>query len=94
MEKYFYKHMKALERQLKAFANKRRLAIVSYLKRRGQSSVGDIASGIKLSFKATSKHLVILYGADVLEKQQVSLTVLYALGQSQTAITKAIINVL
>ena len=86
--------MKALERQLKAFANKRRLSIIAYLKRHGQSSVGQIASSIKLSFKATSKHLAILYGADVLEKQQVSLTVLYTLGQSQTTIAKVIINVL
>ncbi len=86
--------MKTLERQLKAFANKRRLAILAYLKRHGQSSVGEIAGSIKLSFKATSKHLVLLYGADVLEKQQVSLTVLYTLGQRQTTVAKAIINVL
>lgn len=69
--------MKQLERILKAFANKRRLAIVRFLKRRKEATVGDIAAEIKLSFKATSKHLGVLMAADILEKEQRKLHVWY-----------------
>jgi len=67
--------MNEMERNLKALANKRRLAILKYIKRVGRSSVGDIASEIKLSFKATSRHLSILANAGILEKEQEGLTV-------------------
>ena len=65
--------MKKMEKTLKALANRRRLAILKYLKNTGQASVGDIAGKIQLSFKATSKHLNILFGADILEREQKSL---------------------
>ena len=39
--------IKELERKLKALANKRRLAILKYLKEDGRASVGDIAGEIK-----------------------------------------------
>ena len=67
--------MNELERTLKALANKRRLAILKYLKRANRASVGDIASEIKLSFRATSRHLSILSNAGILEKEQEGLTV-------------------
>ncbi|MDO8562180.1 MAG: metalloregulator ArsR/SmtB family transcription factor [bacterium] len=66
--------MNELERNMKALANKRRLAILKYLKRVGKSSVGDIASEIKLSFKATSRHLAVLTNVGILEKEQEGLT--------------------
>ena len=71
-----------LERVLKALANRRRLAILRCLKYKGRKSVGDIAQEIKLSFKATSKHLMILANVDILEKEQISLVVLYGLSKS------------
>ena len=74
--------MKELEKQLKALANKRRLAILKLLKSKQRLAVGDIADAIKLSFKATSKHLVILYSVGLLEKDQVNLTVLYRLSNN------------
>ena len=60
--------MKNLERLLKALANRRRLEILKVLKkeREGELSVGEIAERIGLSFKATSRHLSILIGADIL----------------------------
>jgi len=70
---------KELEKVLKALANKRRVAILKYLKRVGTASVGEIADTIKLSFKATSKHLVILSNTDIVEKEQISLTMIYFL---------------
>ena len=70
---------KILERNFKALANKRRLAILKALKNRRRASVGLIAEDIRLSFKATSKHLNILYAAGIVEKEQESLTVYYNL---------------
>lgn len=79
--------MKELEKQLKALANRRRLAILSILKNKRRLAVGDIADLIKLSLKATSKHLGILYAAGIVEKEQVSTNVAYRLSEdaSQTA---------
>lgn len=71
--------MKILEKSLKALANKRCLAILKYLKSRKEASVGQIAEEIKLSFKATSKHVGILFAADILEKEQRSLYVVYSI---------------
>ena len=67
--------MKDLEKVLKALANRRRLAILKYLKSNKQETVGGIAGEIGLSFKATSKHLGILSSCDILEKEQKSLQV-------------------
>ena len=50
---------KETEKILKALANKRRTTIVKLLMKRKRASVGSLASGIKLSFNATSKHLKI-----------------------------------
>ena len=86
--------MRELERSLKAFANKRRLAILAYLKANGEATVGDIAEKIKLSFKATSRHLSILSAVDVLEKDQKSLHVFYRLAVSQSPSAKHIISLL
>ena len=68
-----------LEKVLKALANKRRVAILKYLKHIGRASVGEIANNIKLSFKATSKHLMILANVDIVEKEQESLMMFYFL---------------
>ncbi len=73
--------MRELERKLKALANKRRLAILKYLHGVEQASVGDIASQIRLSFRATSKHLGILFATNILDKEQISLTVYYRLAR-------------
>jgi len=85
---------KELERIFKAFANKRRIAIVSFLKQKGKASVGDIAKAIKLSFRATSKHLVILSTLDVVDKEQVSLTVFYSLSKDQNSTISKILSIL
>lgn len=86
--------MRELEKTLKALANKRRLAILKYLKKKGEAPVADIAAEIKLSFKATSKHLGILMAADILEKEQRSLHMFYSLSNRKTAAAKHIISLL
>lgn len=86
--------MKELERQYKALANGKRLAIVKYLTKSHQASVGDIAREIKLSLKATSKHLGILFGVDALEKTKQSLTVLYRIAEKPKPILKQLLNLI
>ena len=81
-----------LERLLKAAANQRRLDILKFLSRGGEASVADIADCIKLSFKATSKHLLILTQTDILDRRQVSLNIYYRLVKSQHPIIKTIIS--
>ncbi len=86
--------MKNLEKQLKAVANRRRLAILKYLKNVRQAPVGEIAGEINLSVKATSKHLNILAGADILEREQISLSVFYRLSSDPSPIAKQVISIL
>ncbi len=86
--------MKELERSLKALANRRRLAILKYLKSNGEASVGEIANEINLSFKATSKHLSVLYGCDILERDQRSSQMFYSLVSSQRPASQRIISLL
>lgn len=76
--------MYQLERKLKALGNRRRLAILRYLKHHKEKEawVGDIADEIKLSFKATSKHLAVLMAADILEREQRKMQVFYKIVQS------------
>ena len=85
---------KKLERIYKALANHRRLMIVSYLKRVRQATVGDIAAEIKLSFNATSKHLGILAGVGILDREQKSLMVFYSLALVLPAPAKHAVSIL
>ena len=85
---------KQLEKILKALANKRRLAILKFIKKSGRVSVGETAQAIKLSFKATSKHLMLLGAADILEKEQISLTMLYFLPKDSHPVVSKILSLL
>lgn len=84
--------MKQFEKILKALANKRRLAIVRYLKINPNQPVGDIAQQIKLSFKATSKHLAILSAADIVEAEKRSLQIFYSLSAQCPPLARQIIS--
>ena len=84
--------MKELEKNLKALANKRRLLILKHLKKIKEAPVADIAKEIKLSFKATSKHLHILCATDILEKDQRSKQVFYSLSPSLKSVVKNVIQ--
>lgn len=86
--------MKNVERILKGFANKRRIAIVQYLKRQKEASVGEIAGAIRLSFKSTSRHLSVLIAAGILEREQRGLLMWYSLASDMPPITKNVISFL
>ena len=74
--------MKSYERLLKALANRRRLAILRYLQKEREARVTEIARTIKLSFKATSRHLQQLASVDILEREQRSVDVFYRIGRN------------
>jgi len=86
--------MKETEKVLKALANRRRLTIARYLNKVGSASVGDIADEIRLSFKSTSKHLGVMRSADILERNQVNLTMLYSLIKPTNPILKTVLSIL
>ena len=86
--------MKKLEKILKALANRRRLAILKYLKENKEAPVGEIAHEIDLSFKSTSKHLGVLSAVDIIEKDQRSLQMFYRLSDNQESAVKHIISML
>ena len=86
--------MRKLEKILKALANRRRLAILKYLKENKEAPVGEIAHEIDLSFKSTSKHLGVLSAVDIIEKDQRSLQMFYRLSDNQGSAVKHIISML
>ena len=85
---------KELERSLKALANKRRLAIIRFIKKEKEVSVGDMADEIKLSFNATSKHLGILASANILEKEQRGLQMFYRISDDLPEVVRRVISLL
>ena len=80
------------EKILKALANRRRLEILKYIKVRKEANVGEIAKHIKLSFKSTSRHLAILLGADILEKDQRNVLVFYCLAPRLAPMAESVIS--
>ena len=85
---------RGMEKVLKALANKRRLAILGYLKKNKEAPVGEIAAEIHLSFKATSRHLSVLLSADVVERDQRGLQMFYCLAKEQKPAAGRIIQLL
>lgn len=86
--------MKDLERIFKALANRRRLAIIKYLKNNRDASVGEISKAIKASFKASSKHLIILSAASVVEREQVHFQAAYNLAPKIGPILKVLLSLI
>jgi len=81
-----------MDKLLKALANKRRLAIVQLLKTHKQRSVSELARGIKLSLRSTSRHLSLLRHANIVECEQRGLTVFYALSSTLPKLGKDILK--
>ena len=84
--------MKQLERTIKAMANRRRLAVVKYLKQRRKATVNELSHEFRISFKATSKHLGILAAAGIVDREQVGLNMLYSLAPDMPAAARAILS--
>lgn len=87
-------NLNKLERPLKALANRRRLAMLQYIKKHREAPVGEIAEAVRLSFKATSKHLNLLVAADILEREQRSLHIFYRLSSESPSAIRTLISIL
>lgn len=79
-----------LERTLKALANRRRLAILVYLKGHPRSSVTEVAQALKISVRNASKHLRLLAFAELVDREQRSLQMLYSLISPHPVLLQAI----
>jgi DNA-binding transcriptional ArsR family regulator len=85
---------KKLEKILKALANGRRLTIIRFIQDKKKTSVGRIAEELKLSFKATSKHLGLLTAAEILSKEQKSSYMLFEINPELPDAARKIISLL
>jgi DNA-binding transcriptional ArsR family regulator len=84
--------MKKLEKTLKAFANRRRLAMLDFINEKEKASVGQIAGEIGLSFKSTSKHLAVLFAADLVEREQSGLQMLYSIAPEKRKVVNTVLG--
>jgi len=84
--------MNNLEKILKALANRRRLAVLKYIKNNKEAPVAEIAKAIHLSFKSTSRHLGILKAADILERDQRGLQMFYYISKNLDSSARHIIS--
>ena len=85
---------KELERVLRALGNKRRLALVRLLKKNRETNVTVLAEAISLSFRSTSRHLVILFAAGVVDRRQQSTEVHYFLAVKKHPVLELILSLL
>ncbi len=83
---------KKLERELKALANARRLAILKFLSQNKEATVGDIAEAIKLSFRSTSRHLAILKATEIVECEQRTIFYYYRLVSPRLRSVQAVLS--
>ena len=81
-----------LEKELEILASKQRLAILSYLKKSGQRSVGSIADKVRISFKATSKHLLYLAKNGVLNRRYDGPFVVYRISDNLSELVRLVIS--
>lgn len=85
---------KGLEKLFKALGNRRRLLIIKILKENKMLSVGEIAKKIKLSLRSTSRHLSVLYGAEILDRDQINLQVFYSIPKNLLSQISHLISIL
>lgn len=83
-----------LEKLLKAVGNRRRIAIVQYLKKHREASVGELANEIHLSFRSTSRHLTVLSSVGIIESDHRSTQIFYTIVSEQNLIALKIISLL
>jgi DNA-binding transcriptional ArsR family regulator len=86
--------LKDFEKIHKALANRRRLATLHYLRSKKKANLGDIAEHLRLSYKATSKHLALLTAADIVEKEQRSVQMFFRISKNIPALAKATLSAL
>ncbi len=86
--------MKDYEKILKALTNRRRLQIIKYLKDKKFATVTMMAEHLKLSFKSTSKHLALMFGAGIVDKEHKNLSMFYSVADPLPKIAKQVIDLI
>jgi len=76
--------MKNLSKLFKVLANEKRLLILKYLIRADLSTLEKISQKINLSYKSTSKHLLILEREGYLERKTQGARVFYSIPHFKT----------
>lgn len=83
-----------LSGELTVVADRNRLAILKFLKRKETASVGRVADNLKISFKATSKHLLFLVKKRILQRQKDGPFVMYHLSPNLPKSVREILRLL
>lgn len=91
---YFKYELQASGKKYKMLANQRRLKIIKYLAKQQRASVQEIAREINLSFKATSKHLLLLKNSGLADSEQVSSEQFYYLPDKNNFFIKQVLTIL
>ncbi|MEK7660397.1 MAG: metalloregulator ArsR/SmtB family transcription factor [Patescibacteria group bacterium] len=84
--------MKKYEKILKVLANINRLKILLYLVRHTDVAVGDIATRCNISYKTVSKHLGMLYQADVVDRSRRQTEMHYRISDTMHPIASTVIK--
>ncbi len=82
----------ALEHILKSVANRRRISILTFLKKYGAQPVSAIAQATGGTIQTTSKHLQILRDADIIIDRRRGMSVLYRLSLAQNELIKPLLR--
>jgi ArsR family transcriptional regulator, arsenate/arsenite/antimonite-responsive transcriptional repressor len=83
-----------LESQLKAVANGRRLAMLSFIKREKSATAGEIATAVHISMPPASQHFRILRAAGIIEQKKRGKFMTYRLSLKQEEPIKQILSML
>lgn len=86
--------LRELEKIYRALGTRKRLEILKLLSDGSEKTVGDVASSIHLSFKSTSKHLVLLRQAGFLERRQAGYVGLYSLEEGLVDARKQLVGLI
>lgn len=87
------KNTKRFTKIFKVFSNINRVKIVLLLSKRKVMNVTDIAEALNISFKATSKHLIILDQFDIVDSRGKLGHVFYSLSKDIPKDIKSIVDI-
>jgi len=84
--------LRELEKVYRALGARKRLEILRLLSDGKERTVGDVATAIHLSFKSTSKHLVLLRQVGFLERRQFGYVGLYSLDEGLSSLLQQLLK--
>ncbi len=87
------KNIIELEKILKNFSNKHRIAILKYLKEKKEASVGSITDNLECPYTDVSKHLIYLKKSGILRSQYDGPFVMYKISENLSDYFNKIISI-